>query len=447
MPLIKAFAQASTSPLSLTLLLASRCLAAVEGGRSLTEALGKVPSANRSAVQAVTLYAMRHWGRARAWRAMTLKKPTGQPWVDSLIALSLLLLDVAVAPESSSTDAPRYTPHTLVTQAVDAAREGRAKPVLPGLLNAILRRFQREHRQFLENIKTDPVARWGYPLWWQKQLQADYPHDWQSILAVSCFAPRLVLRVNTRLTDVAEVLHEFSEAGVTAVHLGESAIAVTQTGSVDQLPGYTEGWWSVQDLGAQRAATLLAPKSGQRVLDACAAPGGKTAHLLELAPITLTALDQDPDRLIRVGDTLSRLRLVHSGVTLKAVDARNLEQWWDGKPFDAILADLPCTASGVVRRHPDIAWLRRVTDLPKTVTQQAKILDALWQTLAPGGRLLMVTCSVFLQEGEQQAVNFLSRHTDARRLPAPGHVLPKASLGDEPGQDGFFYGLFERAVL
>jgi 16S rRNA (cytosine967-C5)-methyltransferase len=228
--------------------------------------------------------------------------------------------------------------------------------------------------------------------------------------------------------------------------LGESAIAVTQAGSVDQLPGYTEGWWSVQDLGAQRAATLLAPKSGERVLDACAAPGGKTAHLLELAPITLTALDQDPDRLARVGDTLSRLRLIHSGVTLKAVDARNLEQWWDGKPFDAILADLPCTASGVVRRHPDIAWLRRVADLPKTVTQQAKIFDALWQTLAPGGRLLMVTCSVFLQEGEQQALNFLSRHTDARRLPAPGHLLPKASLGDEPGQDGFFYGLFERAV-
>lgn len=444
MPSSKPFAYPSTSPLSVTLLLASRCLAAVESGRSLTEALGKVPSANRSAVQAVTLYAMRHWGRARAWRSLTLKKPTGQPWVDSLVALSLLLLDVAIAPESSSTDAPRYTPHTLVTQTVDAARQGRAKPVVPGLLNAILRRFQREHQPFIEGIKTDPIARWGYPLWWQRQLKTDYPHDWQAILSVSCFTPRLVLRVNTRLIETEVVLQQFSQAGVNAIALGQSAICVVQAGSVDQLPGYHEGWWSVQDLGAQRAAELLAPKTGERVLDACAAPGGKTAHLLELATVTLTALDQDPDRLARVGDTLSRLRLVHSGVTLKAADARELSQWWDGQPFDAILADLPCTASGVVRRHPDIAWLRRASDLPKAVAQQAEILDALWQTLAPGGRLLMVTCSVFLQEGEQQAVNFLSRHADAKRLPAPGHLLPKASLGDEPGQDGFFYGLFER---
>jgi len=446
MPPSKAFANPSISPLSLTLLLASRCLAAVEGGRSLTEALGKVPGAHRSAVQAVSLYAMRHWGRARAWRTLALKKPTGQAWFDSLVALSLLLLDVAIDPESKSDDAPRYTAHTLVTQSVDAARQGRAKPVLPGLLNAVLRRFQREHALFIKHIKTDPVAQWGYPLWWQRKLQADYPNDWQAILAVSQTPPRLVLRANTRVIEIDELLSHFSQAGVSATHLGQAAIAIMQTGAVDQLPGYTEGWWSVQDLGAQHAGVLLAPKDGERVLDACAAPGGKTAHLLALAQVTLTGLDQDPDRLARVADNLSRLRLLRPGVDLVAADARDLKAWWDGQPYNAILADLPCTASGVVRRHPDIAWLKRATDLPQTVKQQAEILDALWQTLAPGGRMLMVTCSVFVEEGELQAARFVARHPDARRLPAPGHLLPRASLGDEPGQDGFFYGLFERTV-
>lgn len=440
----KAFAHTPATPLSSTLLLASRCLATVEQGHSMSEALSKVPSIQRPAVQAVALYAMRHWGRARAWRALVLKKPTGQPWVDSLIALALLLLDVATTPATASADAPLYTPHTLVTQAVDATRQGRAKPALPGLLNAILRRFQREHAHFIAAIKDDPVAQWGYPIWWQQKIQAAYPADWQQILSLSKQPPRLVLRVNQRLNDVATVQQAFAAQGITAVALGGSAITVTQAGAVHQLPGYAEGWWSVQDLGAQEAAGLLAPAAGQRVLDACAAPGGKTAHLLESGNINLTALDQDPDRLALVADNLSRLRLINGAVTLKAADARVLDDWWDGEPFDAILADLPCTASGVVRRHPDIAWLKRPGDLVKTGKLQAQILDALWQTLAPGGRLLMVTCSVFVEEGEQQAERFLTRHPDATRLPAPGQLLPRASTADDPGQDGFFYGLFQR---
>lgn len=242
------------------------------------------------------------------------------------------------------------------------------------------------------------------------------------------------------------MLQAFAQAGVPAQTLGECALAVTQAGAVDRLPGYTEGWWSVQDIGAQHAASLLNPISGQRVLDACAAPGGKTAHLLEYADLILTALDQDPDRLMRVADNLSRLRLMHDDVTLTAADARMLNDWWDGQPFDAILADLPCTASGVVRRHPDIVWLKRPSDLKKTVKLQKDILDALWHTLAPGGRLLMVTCSVFVEEGEQQAQRFLAQHPDATRLPATGHLLPRASDGDDAGQDGFFYALFKRAV-
>lgn len=448
----KALAHTPATPLSSTLLLASRCLAAVEGGHSLSEALTKVPSTQRPAVQAVSLYAMRHWGLARAWRTLALKKPTGQPWVDSLIALSLLLLDAAMSPDTARENAPLYTPHTLVTQAVDATREGRAKPVLPGLLNAILRRFQREHEKFVEHVSNDPVAQWGYPIWWQQKIQATYPNDWQRILSVSQQPPRLVLRVNSRLNEPSAVLQAFAEADIPAQSLGglssgSQAIAVIQAGTVDRLPGYAQGWWSVQDVGAQLAATLLNPKAGQRVLDACAAPGGKTAHLLECADIRLTALDQDPDRLARVADNLSRLRLMHDDVTLTAADARALDDWWDGQPFDAILADLPCTASGVVRRHPDIAWLKRPSDLKKTVKLQREILDALWQTLAPGGQLLMVTCSVFVEEGEQQAERFMARHADAKRLSACGHLLPRASAGDDAGQDGFFYARFERAVI
>ena len=177
---------------------------------------------------------------------------------------------------------------------------------------------------------------------------------------------------------------------------------------VVQLPGFAEGWWSVQDAGAQRAAELLAPADGMRVLDACAAPGGKTAHLLELADIDLLALDADASRLERVGQNLDRLGLGGDRVRLQAADAADLDAWWDGKPFDAVLADVPCTASGIVRRHPDIRWLRRENDLRRTAALQTRILDALWRTVAPGGRLLYVTCSVFPIEGTRQRWNSCS---------------------------------------
>jgi 16S rRNA (cytosine967-C5)-methyltransferase len=187
---------------------------------------------------------------------------------------------------------------------------------------------------------------------------------------------------------------------------------------------------------------------GQRVLDACCAPGGKTAHILELADVDLTALDQDAERLCRVKENLNRLKLMNDRVKLKVADASDWQSWWDGKPYDVILADVPCTASGVVRRHPDIAWLRREADLTQTVTLQTKILDGLWHTLAPGAILLLVTCSVFPDEGEYQAQAFLARHADAMRLDAPGQCLPMAS--DEHGQvghDGFFYAKFQRQPI
>src|SRR5690606_20357133 len=187
-------------------------------------------------------------------------------------------------------------------------------------------------------------------------------------------------------------------------------------------------------------------RDGMHVLDACAAPGGKTAHLLEQADVSLVALDSDPTRLERVGHTLERLGLQSDRVQIKAADAANLDAWWDGVPFDAVLADVPCTASGVVRRHPDIRWLRRDADVEATAALQRKIVDALWRTVKPGGHLLYATCSIFPQEGAVQADAFSYRHPDAQRLPAPGQILPTAKQQGHGSGDGFFYALFRKEL-
>jgi 16S rRNA (cytosine967-C5)-methyltransferase len=211
------------------------------------------------------------------------------------------------------------------------------------------------------------------------------------------------------------------------------------------LPGYAQGWWSVQDAGAQLAAPLLGIKDGMQVLDACAAPGGKTAHLLELAKPDLTALDVDAVRLERVHQNLKRLGLMRRGIRLAAESAIKTHVWWDGKPFDAVLADLPCTASGIVSRHPDIRWLRRAQDVQQTAKLAREILDSLWSVVALGGKLLMVTCSIFPEEGEIQAKAFAERHAQAERLDAPGQLLPHLPDAEHPaGYDGFFYALFTR---
>ena len=242
-----------------------------------------------------------------------------------------------------------------------------------------------------------------------------------------------------------QVLAAFEAAGLAAQPVGQAGVVLGSPKPVTQLPGFAEGWWSVQDAGAQLAAELLAPTDGMRVLDACAAPGGKTAHLLELADIDLVALDADGERLERVEQNLDRLGLASKRVHLEAADAADLDAWWDGKPFDAVLADVPCTASGIVRRHPDIRWLRRENDVRRTATLQARILDSLWKTVAPGGRLLYVTCSVFPIEGARQALEFLQRHPEAQRLEAPGQLLPVALNATPVEQhDGFFYALFAK---
>lgn len=406
------------------------------------------------------MYAMRHWGLAQAWRSVAMQRRSPSGPLNSLVALSLLLLDIAMTEEAAAhsnplpaslqcplgEDAPKYATHTIVDQSVRAARLVSKASFAPKLMNAILRRFQRERSLFVQAVATDEVARWNCPAWWIAQVLETYPAQWQSILRVSRIAPDLVLRVNTRNASVIEVLGALREAGVQAAQVGEIAIKVRSAGAVERLPGFAQGWWSVQDLSAQHAARLLSPADGARVLDACSAPGGKAAHLLEMADVVLTAVDQDARRLEMVRENLQRLGLMDPDrVHLVHADLRLSKAWTSGAPFDLILADVPCTASGVVRRHPDIAWLRRQSDLEQTVALQREILDVLWPALAPGGKLLLATCSIFEQEGELQAQSLLERHADAQRLPAPGQILPaSATEQQECGHDGFFYALFTK---
>ena len=332
-------------------------------------------------------------------------------------------------------------------QAVQATQGQRDTLNFKGLVNAILRRFQRERAALLSQLEQDLEAQYNHPKWWIEALQTAYPKDWQRLLETANVHPPLALRVNLRATTREAVEQAFAAAGIAATPFGVAGLVLDVPRPIASLPGYAQGWWSVQDAGAQLAAPLLELKDGMRVLDACAAPGGKTAHMLELAALKLTALDIDNARMGRVEQNLERLGLLNDDVELIAESAMRAHTWWDGKPFDAVLADVPCTASGIVRRHPDIRWLRRFTDLKPTAKLQREILDSLWSLVAPGGKLLLVTCSIFPQECELQAQAFLKRHAQAVRLPAPGQLLPCLADAERPaGQDGFFYALFARQV-
>jgi len=222
-------------------------------------------------------------------------------------------------------------------------------------------------------------------------------------------------------------------------------VTIARARPVNELPGFADGWVSVQDAAAQLAAPLLGARQGMRVLDACAAPGGKTTHLLELADLDLTALDADAARLERLRGNLQRLE---QKATLAVADASDIGAWWDRRPFERILADVPCSASGVVRRHPDIKWLRRASDVPQFVAAQARLLDTLWQLLASGGKLLYTTCSLFHEENSLQVVQFLARHADARMLPLRGvktlDGIPEGQLLPDDKHDGFYFALLQK---
>ncbi|MFO1297598.1 MAG: 16S rRNA (cytosine(967)-C(5))-methyltransferase RsmB [Rubrivivax sp.] len=487
---------------------AADAVAAVRAGRSLADVLPRVPEALRPGVQALVFHALRRLGAAQQGRAQLAPK-TPPPAVESLLLTALGLLWPAEPDDPEG--GPPYAEHTLVDQAVAAARL--RVPAAAGFVNAVLRRFLRERAACVEAAAHSPLGAWNHPPWWVERLRQDWPAHWQTLLREANRRPPMTLRANARRGSAEQVVERLARHGIAAQVLppltpalaayANHAVWLREPRPVTQLPGFAEGEVSVQDAAAQVAAPLLlgaagallssgtavtsAPplarlRPGARVLDACAAPGGKTAHLLELAPdIELLALDADAQRLARVHENLARLHLAGSGSTsagaaqgsvqVLAADARRPAAWWDGRPFDAILLDAPCTASGIVRRHPDVRWLRRPADIDSLVRVQAELLGALWPLLAPGGRLLYATCSVFKAEGGQQIDAFCNASAPARPgCPhSPGHLLPLADneTATEPGvpatsamfattvpaspprsrpatHDGFFYALIEK---
>ena len=372
---------------------------------------------------------------------MVPKQPK-DPLFNALLLQSILLVGAALGRDAS---APLYTLHTVVDQAVEAAQSKPALRPSKGLLNAVLRRLGREYDALIAQAQQKPTARWNHPQWWINRLKKSYPHDWEEILTIANTPPPLSLRVNRRRCTVEQLLATFEAAGIAAWSPKPYAVVLAQPKPVQQLAGFAEGWWSVQDSTAQIAGELLPIASGMRVLDACAAPGGKTAHLLERADVQLLALEVDAERLSRVETGLQRLGLDSPQVQYQCAAAQDLASWWNGEPFDAILADVPCTASGIVRRHPDIRWLRRESDIAATAALQAAILEALWSTLKEGGHLLYVTCSLFPAEGQAQIDRFRARHPEAILLPqSPAQVLPAIDTPEQAGGDGFYYALLQK---
>ena len=426
-----------TDSLSYSLIGAAEAITMVLNGIALPQALAKlfsnsnVEPAHRGAIQDLSYRTMRQVGRVDALiSAMTTKAPE-PALLYSLLCCALALIveeDVALHP---------YAEFTVVDQAVNAAAAHPDIAHAKNMVNALLRRFLRERHDLLATVMKLPTAQWNYPQWWIDACKAAYPKDWQAILTAGNSTPPLTLRVNQRKTSVEAYLAILQENGMPAHAIGPFAIRLEQAVPVAQIPGFMDGLVSVQDAAAQLAAPLLDVQTGMRVLDACAAPGGKTGHLLETADITLTALDSDPKRATKITENLSRLQL---NAQLLVGDASKAD-WWDGKQFDRIVADVPCTASGIVRRHPDIRWLRRKADAAQLATLSSRILDNLWSMLMPGGKLLLVTCSVWPQESEAQAAAFAHRHS-ATRLPAPGQLLPCAATDSD--HDGLFYALFQK---
>lgn len=409
--------------------LAAHILDTVLSGKNLTDTLATawrqhpaLAPAERAAVMDITHGALRHYGWLRGALDKLLSRPLTDSHIDRLLIVALYQLEHTQA-----------APYAIVDHAVRvaSAHEGGR---LKGLTNAVLRNFQRRHDELAAALRREPTAFWNHPDWWVGAVQQAYPKDWKAILTASNQHPPMTVRVNRRRLSVADWLTRLQEAGLDGVVLEGEAVRLVKPVPVDKLPGFAEGDVSVQDAGAQLAADWLDVAEGMRVLDACAAPGGKTCHLLERAQLNLTAVDNDANRLQRVQSNLTRLGLSARCLT---GDASRPKAWWDGQMFDRVLADVPCSASGVARRHPDIKWTRRPTDIPSLGRQQGALADALWALVAPGGKMLYATCSIFPTENRRQIDAFLTRHVNAE-LERDIQLLP------DENHDGFYYALIRK---
>ncbi|MFC5429302.1 16S rRNA (cytosine(967)-C(5))-methyltransferase RsmB [Paraburkholderia denitrificans] len=422
---------------------AAQAVGAVRAGAALPAALTSVFAAlpadsatlARGAVQDIAYRTMRRLGLVDWLLRQRVSKAPPQPVANLMAcALALLVDDAAKA---------AYAPFTVVDQAVRTVGAHREMAFAKGLVNAVLRGFLREREALLAAARADEVAHWNYPQWWIDATRAAWPGEWQAILAAGNTHGPLTLRVNARRTTVTDYLVRLQAANIDAVQIGDHAVRLAAPLPVDRIPGFMAGDVSVQDAGAQVAAQRMGVRDGMRVLDACAAPGGKSGHLLELADIDLIALESDAARAARIGENFERLGFAQDDpahplrrAQVVIGDAGETAAWYDGQPFDRILADVPCSASGIVRRHPDIRWLRRQGDIAALAREQRRIVAALWPLLKPGGELLYVTCSIFPEEGEAAARWFESSYPDAVRLDAPGQLLPTAGHAPSGEADG-----------
>ncbi|NND47272.1 MAG: 16S rRNA (cytosine(967)-C(5))-methyltransferase RsmB [Woeseiaceae bacterium] len=423
--------------------------AVLSKGQSLDHAISanekRVSSNDRGLLRMLCFGTLRHHWQLQAWIAQLLDRPLKRKdsVVNALLAVGLYQLTDTRIPD-----------HAAVSQTVEAARLLR-RPKLAGLINACLRRFQRE--DIAAVLPKDEEARWNHPQWLIDALKRDWPDDWKAILAANNERAPMWLRVNSSRLDAAGYRQRLNEAGFSAETLAATpdALKLSEPRPVDELPGFAEGDVSVQDAAAQIAARWLLSNTRGRILDACAAPGGKSGHLLEIGgnDIALTAVDRDASRVEAIHENLGR---IGRSATIIAADASKTGEWWDGAPFDGILLDAPCSATGVIRRHPDIRLLRRSSDIDALSKLQGALLDALWAVLAPGGRLLYVTCSTLAAENEAVVMRFLSSHDDA----AEDDVLPNNNIRDlmrrracgyqvlpgTAGLDGFYYACLEKKV-
>ena len=406
----------------------------VRQGRSLGDALESVrPGQERALVQELAYGVLRWHARLDAVTGRLLERPLKAKDAD---IRQLILVGLYQILEM------RTPAHAAVAETAGAAR-ALGKSWAVGLINALLRRFLRERDELLAAVDADPAVRHAHPGWLVERLRAAYPDDWQRVLEQNNLRPPMTLRVNRLRLGRDDYLARLAEAGIAAgPGPAPEAITLEAPVAVERLPGFAEGLVSVQDAAAQQVAALLDVPAGARVLDACAAPGGKTCHLAERYPqlAELLALDIEPARLQRVRQNVERLQLP---VRIVAGDAGDPEAWWDGQCFDRILLDAPCTGTGVIRRHPDIKWLRRPGDVDALAATQLRLLEALWPLVKPGGKLVYATCSVLPDENERLIERFLAAHADAsaEALPAirQGHRYGRQILPGEQGMDGFYY--------
>ena len=418
-------------------LVAARVLSRVlQNGQSLTAALDNVVPAvdavkDRAFVQALCYGVCRYYHRLDFILSQLLDKPLKDVEVKSLILIGLYQLQFM-----------RVKPHAAVSETVAAARK---KPWAKSLVNAVLRNYQREQERIEQQADQEPSAAVSHPRWLIDQIRQDWPQQSAQLCLENNRQPPMVLRVNQARTSREQYLRQLAEhdIGATPVAFCASAVMLDKPVSVDMLPGFDQGLVSVQDTAAQLAAQLLDVRAGQRVLDVCAAPGGKAAHILESQPQLneLVAVDIDAARMQRVNENLQRLKLE---ARLLVGDAAAPETWWDGMLFDRILLDAPCSALGVIRRHPDIKLLRRDEDIAQLQALQKNILSAVWPLLATGGILLYATCSVLKRENELQIQAFLAEHSDAAQVPIDAGWGSPREFGrqiftGESAMDGFYY--------